>query len=107
MAPSSTEVADQQVTLPVVSKKPAQPEGFLDEDSLPKLNTGHREPLKQSGALDSYESFDVTPIIGREFVNVSVAELLRAPNSDALIRDLAITGNSLFLFLSKSKKKIH
>lgn len=53
--------------------------------------TGHREPLQLSGALDAYESFDVTPIIGHEFVNVDLAEWLRAPNSDALLRDLAIT----------------
>ncbi|KAH7146754.1 hypothetical protein B0J13DRAFT_584256 [Dactylonectria estremocensis] len=43
------------------------------------------------GALDKFESFDVTPVIGREFVNVDLAYLLRAPNSDELIRDLAIT----------------
>lgn len=53
--------------------------------------TGHREPLRLSGALDAYESFDVTPIIGHEFINVDVAEWMRAPNSDALLRDLAIT----------------
>ncbi|KAH7325717.1 hypothetical protein B0I35DRAFT_405075 [Stachybotrys elegans] len=94
MAPSSTETSSQQATLPIVTKSVTQaapqPEGFIDE-GLPKLNTGHREPLKLSGVLDKYESFDVTPIIGREFVDVSVAQLLRDPNSDALIRDLAIT----------------
>jgi len=50
-----------------------------------------REPLKLSGALDSYESFDVTPIIGREFPTANLTEWLDAPNSDELIRDLAIT----------------
>lgn len=53
--------------------------------------TGHREPLILSGALDTYQSFDVTPIIGREYINVDVASWLRDPNSDALLRDLAIT----------------
>jgi hypothetical protein len=47
--------------------------------------------LKLSGALDKFEQFDVTPVIGREFVNVDLAEWLRAPNSDELLRDLAIT----------------
>ena len=47
--------------------------------------------LKQSGALDQYESFDVTPIIGREFPTASIKQWLEAPNSDELIRDLAIT----------------
>ena len=60
-------------------------------EELPEVLTGHREPLKLSGALDEFEKFDVTPIIGREFVNVNLAEWLRAPNSDDLIRDLAIT----------------
>jgi hypothetical protein len=50
-----------------------------------------RKPLELSGALEGYQSFDVTPVIGREFVNVNLKELLRAPNSDDLIRDLAIT----------------
>jgi hypothetical protein len=50
-----------------------------------------REPLKLSGALDSYESFDVTPIIGREFPTANLTEWLDAPNSDELIRDLAVT----------------
>ncbi|KAJ4983255.1 alpha-ketoglutarate-dependent sulfonate dioxygenase 4 [Stagonosporopsis vannaccii] len=50
-----------------------------------------REPLKLKGVLDQYKSFDVTPIIGREFVDVNLKEWLEAPNSDELIRDLAIT----------------
>ncbi len=53
-----------------------------------------REPLKLSGALDSYESFDVTPVIGREFPTADLTEWLDAPNSDELIRDLAITSES-------------
>ena len=51
----------------------------------------HKEPLKPSGALDQYKSFDVTPVIGREFPGANLKEWLRAPNSDELIRDLAIT----------------
>lgn len=41
--------------------------------------------------LDQYESFDVTPTIGREYPKLNLKELLEAPNSDELIRDLAIT----------------
>ncbi|KAM0171553.1 hypothetical protein ACHAPC_011003 [Botrytis cinerea] len=51
----------------------------------------HREPLNLSGVLDQFESFDVTPIIGREYVGVNLAEWIHAPNSDDLLRDLAIT----------------
>ncbi|CZR70197.1 related to taurine dioxygenase [Phialocephala subalpina] len=50
-----------------------------------------KEPLKLSGALNHFQSFDVTPVIGREFVGVNLAKWLRAPNSDELLRDLAIT----------------
>jgi hypothetical protein len=51
----------------------------------------HREPLKLAGVLDQYKSFDVTPVIGREYIDGNLKEWLRAPNSDELIRDLAIT----------------
>lgn len=50
-----------------------------------------REPLKLSGVLEQYKSFDVTPVIGREYIDVNLKEWLEAPNSDELIRDLAIT----------------
>ncbi|KAF2716404.1 taurine catabolism dioxygenase [Polychaeton citri CBS 116435] len=48
-------------------------------------------PLSLKGALDHYKSFDVTPVIGREFPDANLKEWLEAPNSDDLIRDLAIT----------------
>ncbi|CAG8983769.1 hypothetical protein HYALB_00010409 [Hymenoscyphus albidus] len=47
--------------------------------------------VKSTGALDEYENFDVTPIIGREFPHASLAQWLQSPNSDALIRELALT----------------
>lgn len=48
-----------------------------------------REPLKYSGSLDEYKSIDVTPVIGREFPDVQLVDIL---NDDQKIRDLAITG---------------
>lgn len=54
----------------------------------PAATTG---PYKASGALNEYESFDVTPVIGREFPKANLVDWLDAPNSDDLIRDLAIT----------------
>lgn len=51
-------------------------------------------PLKASGSLAAHEYFDVTPVIGREFPKANLVELLEAPNSDELIRDLAITSKS-------------
>ncbi|KAF2815363.1 putative TfdA family taurine dioxygenase [Mytilinidion resinicola] len=46
-----------------------------------------RVPLKYSGSLDSYKSFDITPIIGREFPDVQLSTLL---SDDRKLRDLAI-----------------
>ena len=103
MAPSVTETVSQtsdaiQQKLASVSLGHANKlEELPKEDSpapavqAPSVETQHKEPLKLSGALDHFESFDVTPTIGREFVGVNLAKWLRAPNSDELIRDLAIT----------------
>ena len=72
----------------------------ITQDVPPVLN-GHNgaatkkplinEPLKLKGHLNNYKSFKVTPIIGTEFPDANVVEWLKAPNSDELIRDLAIT----------------
>lgn len=61
------------------------------KEKLGSATSEHREPLKLSGVLDQYEHFDVTPVIGREFPNANLKEWLEAPNSDELLRDLAIT----------------
>ncbi|OJD34292.1 family taurine catabolism dioxygenase [Diplodia corticola] len=61
------------------------------KENLGSAASAHREPLKLSGALDQYEHFDVTPVIGREFPSANLKEWLEAPNSDELLRDLAIT----------------
>ncbi|KAL2177539.1 uncharacterized protein P884DRAFT_307684 [Thermothelomyces heterothallicus CBS 202.75] len=93
MAPSAVETVQQTVEdikQKVVPVKPAETVSG-PEEVLPERLEGHREPLKLSGALDHLEYFDVTPVIGREYVNVDLVELLRAPNSDELLRDLAIT----------------
>ncbi|CAK7200432.1 hypothetical protein SEUCBS139899_003127 [Sporothrix eucalyptigena] len=100
MAPSAVETA-QATDVPAVtksapvSKVPRQPklnDGTNPNSARPALETNHKEPLKLSGALDQFKSFDVTPVIGREFgPEVDLAAWLRAPNSDELLRDLAIT----------------
>lgn len=74
---------------------PSAVEANVETPVVPKLASTekieHREPLKQSGVLDAYEWFDSTPVIGREFPKANLVEWLNAPNSDELIRDLAIT----------------
>ena len=61
------------------------------ETAAPAAKVPGGVPLKSSGALDAFESFDVTPVIGREYTNANLKDFLCAPNSDALLRDLAIT----------------
>ncbi|EFX05042.1 taurine catabolism dioxygenase [Grosmannia clavigera kw1407] len=51
------------------------------------MSSSERKPLAYSGTLDSYESFDVTPTIGREFSHLQLCSLL---SDDAKIRDLAV-----------------
>lgn len=101
MAPSATETATTVVENVKSTLKPLthdekgkNKEQSAGTDELPKLEVNHREPLKLSGALGQFKSFDVTPVIGHEFIDVDLAEWLRAPNSDELIRDLGITSMS-------------
>ncbi len=89
-APAATEPVAPAEPEPAATEPVA---GTIPVDEF-HLHTGHKEPLKLSGALDKYESFDVTPVIGREYVDADLAEWLRAPNSDELIRDLAITSKT-------------
>ena len=98
MAPSVAETVAHtadQIQEKVSSLSFKDDKGAADEAALagqePEVYVQHKESLKLSGALDHFESFDVTPIIGREFVHGNLAKWLRAPNSDELIRDLAIT----------------
>lgn len=67
----------------------------------PTTHVQHREPLQLSDALETFDYFEVTPCIGREYRDVDLAEWLKAPNSDAILRDLAIT--SMFVtYLAQS-----
>ncbi|KFY36046.1 hypothetical protein V494_05360 [Pseudogymnoascus sp. VKM F-4513 (FW-928)] len=45
------------------------------------------KPLVYSGSLDEYKSIDVTPVIGREYPEARLVDILK---DDAKIRDLAI-----------------
>lgn len=47
--------------------------------------------LKSTGALDQFEHIELTPVIGREYPKADVAAWLQAPNSDELIKELALT----------------
>ncbi|KAG0645630.1 alpha-ketoglutarate-dependent sulfonate dioxygenase [Hyphodiscus hymeniophilus] len=75
MAPSATEV-QPQVDIPIHVKASSQ---------------ATKPWVKATGILDQYEHFEVTPIIGREYPHVNLVSLLKAPNSDDLLRELALT----------------
>ncbi|POR35075.1 Putative alpha-ketoglutarate-dependent sulfonate dioxygenase [Tolypocladium paradoxum] len=61
--------------------------------AFPVVTKGHttQKPVEATGVLDKFEAFDVTPIIGREFPSANLVDWLNAPNSDELLRDLAVT----------------
>lgn len=60
---------------------------------------GSPSPLTLGNNLDAYEKYEVTPAIGTEFAKgVQLAEILNAPNSDAILRDLAILSELLRCF---------
>jgi hypothetical protein len=76
--------------LPRAPRLGAFPRHFSAAPSTPRLR---RPPLRLSGALASYQCFDVTPVIGTEFVDADLAAMMQAPNAEDLVRDLAITGS--------------
>ena len=47
-------------------------------------------PFADSGSLRNFKTVPVTPILGTEFKDVDITEWLRAPNSDDILRDLAL-----------------
>lgn len=68
----------------------AKQNGSKNADEAVRID--HREPLKPSGKLAGFESVDVTPVIGTEFKSAKLLDWLEAPDSDELLRELAITG---------------
>lgn len=68
---------------------------LADVSSPSEARTRLTKPLEYSGLLDLYQSSDLTPVIGREYYGLQVADVLAAKNSDALIRDIAVTGQSI------------
>lgn len=52
-------------------------------------------PMKATGVLDKYDSFDLTPVIGREFPTANLVDWLQSPDADELLRELAYTSACL------------
>lgn len=74
------------------------PSAQYEERTLPiiggheKARTRAKKPYTYSGSLDSFQQINSTPIIGREILGLHIKDLLKSPDSDTQIRDLAITG---------------
>ncbi|KAF5533868.1 taurine dioxygenase [Fusarium napiforme] len=49
-------------------------------------------PLSYTGSLDAEEQFDVTAVIGREFPQLQLSEILKDDNK---LRDLAVLGMNI------------
>ncbi|KAK5265825.1 hypothetical protein LTR99_008990 [Exophiala xenobiotica] len=79
MAPPAADV--DLISHTHTSDGPIQVKKVVAQNTLPT-------PLKYSGSLDQYTSFDVTKVIGREFPDLQISDILE---DDAKIRDLAIT----------------
>ncbi|KAM3432453.1 hypothetical protein MY4824_006530 [Beauveria thailandica] len=68
------------------------PTAVESTSTIPILTKGKvTAPLQVTGALKDFESVEISPSIGREYPTADLAEILKAPNSDELIRDLAVT----------------
>ena len=104
MAPSIVETVTPVAD--IVQKKVASKDSAEESVTTAAVYNEHKQqlhstlskaPLKLSGILDQFESFDVTPVIGKEFPNANLADWLNAPNSEELIRDLAISSLTLHI----------
>jgi hypothetical protein len=76
MAPSATE--SPQVTTAIHPGKAAAAKPWV----------------KSTGSLDHFEHIEVTPVIGREYPHLNLVSLLKSPNSEDLLRELALTSKS-------------
>ncbi|KAI4641709.1 hypothetical protein J4E93_007807 [Alternaria ventricosa] len=66
------------------ARSPCLRRGYAQETPFPK-------PQKLKGVLKPLKQFLVTPTVGTEFPEANLVQMLNAPNSDELLRDLAIT----------------
>ena len=82
---------------------PLRSYSWLSNTCTAASQEGRRAPMVTAKAKEEGAELllvtDVTPVIEKEFQKANLAEWLRAPNSDELLRDLAITGSYLSLFI--------
>jgi hypothetical protein len=92
MAPSIVHIAPRatsELSVNPVEGKDIDAKGWL-KDTLRSAGL-LKEALRSTGSLDSFPHDDLTPSTGTEFTSATqLSALLKAPNADQLIRDLAI-----------------
>ncbi|KAM0794194.1 hypothetical protein BDR22DRAFT_901016 [Usnea florida] len=79
-----------RVELKKKKKKKKKEDRGIGEWEQTRATCDHKEPLRLSGVLNQFKYFDTTPTIGTEFPETKLVDWINAPNSDQLIRDLAI-----------------
>lgn len=86
MVPPSADSKTTQPSSPALSKSRTIPEIKISIAGSTQ-SASFVAPLQYSGSLDAYDSFDVTNVIGREFLALQLTDVL----SDAQrVHDLAV-----------------
>ena len=67
----------------------AIPSAKIKEEVQASTASTLKQPLEYSGLLEQYNYADLTPVIGREFTNLQLSDIV---GDDNKVRDLAITG---------------
>jgi hypothetical protein len=88
MAPPSADVQVQPAAAPPQQKLRTIQDIKKSAYGLTQ-SASYPAPIEYSGALDHYESFDVTSAIGREFPKLQLTDVLK---DDAKVKDLAVLG---------------
>lgn len=66
----------------------AKPKGNASQPRVPPLSI--MRSLYLGDAMDGYKYSDIGRYLGREYVDVQIRDLLKDPDSDAKLRDLAV-----------------
>lgn len=74
---------------------------FPNKIEVHPVSTKDHVPLQLSGALDQWEQHDLTPLMGTEFGDINLTEILLSPSCDQIIRDIAITSKYTSAILFK------
>ncbi|KAG8717840.1 hypothetical protein FRC08_006524 [Ceratobasidium sp. 394] len=91
-AQMTVEHAIQLTACPLLLEMATQTQTKTVSQVLASLSlTGSPVPIRSTGSLEKLTKVDLTPTIGTEFGrDVQLSQLLKAENSDTLIRDLAV-----------------